>query len=161
MFRRLVSIALIVLASLPLMAFRMPAASESGDKMLYDVRGAFVTARPNVPQGLVIQIDLLMDVAIRSTVRQKLLPRTILSVRIEETSHTPLMIGSRHQAKVTVKAISVASGEPIAQGTFSTSVFLLNGEEADKGLAEKIADKISSEFRLQDGRPTIASALFP
>ncbi|MBW6424715.1 hypothetical protein KX729_24995 [Rhizobium sp. XQZ8] len=161
MLRRVVSIAIILLAALPLMAFRMPAASESGEKMLYDVRGAFVTARPDVPQGLVIQIDLLMDVAIRSTVRQKLLPRAILSVRIEETSHTPLMIGSRHAAKVTVKAISVSSGEPIAEGTFRTSVFLLNGEEADKGLAEKVADRISSEFRLLDGRPTIASALFP
>jgi hypothetical protein len=161
MFRRLASIAVIVLATLPLMAFRMPEATDAGEKMLYDVRGAFVTARPSVPQGLVIAIDLLMDESIRSTVRSTLLPRTILSVRIEETSHSRLMIGNRHEARVTVKAISVASGEPLAEGTFITSVFMLNSGGPDRELAQKIAERIASEFRLQDGRPTIASALFP
>jgi len=60
-----------------------------------------------------------------------------------------------------VQAISVNTGEPIAKGTFKTSIFLLDGDTADRDLAEKIADRISSEFRL-DGirRPTMATALF-
>ncbi|WP_117191077.1 hypothetical protein [Rhizobium terrae] len=163
MFRCVLRFVLILLAVLPLTAFRMPAGNEAREKLLYDVRGAFVTARPTVPQGLVIATDMLVDEAIRSTVRKTMLPRTIISVRIEETSHMPLMIGSRHEARVTVKAISVSTGEPIAEGTFRTSLFLLDGGEADKALAERIADRITSEFRLdgQGGRPAIASALFP
>lgn len=162
MFRRLVSVIFVLLAAMSLMSFRMPMGDDAAEKLLYDVRGAFVTARPTVPQGLVIATDMLVDEAIRSTVRSVMLPRTILSVRIEETSHTPLLIGARHEAKVTVKAISVSSGEPIAQGTFKASLFLINKGDGHRELAERIADKIASEFRL-DGqrRPTIASALFP
>ncbi|MFB9953222.1 hypothetical protein ACFFP0_30670 [Rhizobium puerariae] len=162
MVRHLSRLALIVLTTLPLMAFRMPAAEEVREKLLYDVRGAFVTARPSVSQGLVIATDMLVDEAIRSTVRSTMLPRTIISVRIDETSQTPLIVGSRHGAKVTVKVISLASGEPIAEGAFKASIFLLDGGEANKELAEEIADRIAGEFRLNGApRPTVASALFP
>ena len=108
MFRRLLGLTLVVVTALPLMAFRMPAESQPHEKLLYDVRGAFVTARPDVPQALVIATDMLVDEAIRTTVRSTTLPRTIISVRIEHATRMPLLIGSRHEAKVSVKAISVA-----------------------------------------------------
>ncbi|WP_105424473.1 hypothetical protein [Neorhizobium tomejilense] len=162
MFRRLSRFCLIALTALPLMSFRLEQANTAQEKLFYDVRGAFVTARPDVPKELVIATDMLVDEAIRATVRSIALPRTIISVRIDEMSHMPMLIGSRHEAKVTVQAISVNSGEPIARGTFKTSIYLLDGDTADRDLAEKIADRISSEFRL-DGqrRPTMATALFP
>ncbi|MBP1846792.1 hypothetical protein J2046_005070 [Rhizobium petrolearium] len=162
MLRHALRFALIVLTALPLMAFRMPAENERREKLLYDVRGAFVTARPDVPQGLVIATDMLIDEAIRATVRSIILPRTIITVRIDTASHVPLLIGSRHEARVTVRAISVASGEPIAEGSFKTSIFLLDTKEADKELAGRIAERIAGEFKLDGGqRPAIASALFP
>jgi len=161
MVRRVFRLAFILLAALPLTAFRMPDANETREKLLYDVRGAFVTARPDVPKELVIATDMLVDEAIRATVRSTMLPRTIIAVRIDKASHMPFLIGSRHEATVTVQAISVSSGEPIAEGTFKTSIFLLNGQEADRELAGRIADRIAGEFRL-DGqhRPAIANALF-
>lgn len=161
MVRRAFRLAFILLMALPLAAFRMPAADEAREKLLYDVRGAFVTARPDVPKELVIATDMLVDEAIRSTVRTTMLPRTIIAVRIDKASHVPLLIGSRHEAVVTVQAISVASGEPVAEGTFKASIFLLDAQGADRQLAERIADRIAGEFRL-DGqrRPAIASALF-
>lgn len=162
MLRHASRFALIIFAALPLMAFRMPTEDEKREKLLYDVRGAFVTARPDVPQGLVIATDMLIDEAIRTTVRSVILPRTIISVRIDAASHIPLLIGSRHEAKVTVRAISVVSGEPIAEGVFKTSIFLLDTKEADKELAGRIAERIAGEFKLDGGqRPAIASALFP
>jgi hypothetical protein len=162
MFRRLSRFALIVLAALPLTAFRMPAGHETREQFLYDVRGAFVTARGNVPQGLVIAIDMLVDEAIRATSRSTMLPRTIIAIRIEKTSQVPQLIGSRHEAKVAVQVISVSSGEAIAEGNFETSIFLLEAGDGNTALAEKIADRIAAEFRLKgDGRPAIASALFP
>ncbi|MGK6316826.1 hypothetical protein [Neorhizobium sp. DT-125] len=162
MVRRVFRLAFIVLTALPLTAFRMPEADAVREKLLYDVRGAFVTARPDVPRELVIATDMLVDEAIRATVRTTVLPRTIIAVRIDRASHMPLLIGSRHEVTVTVQAISVSSGEPIAEGTFRTSIFLLDAAEADRQLAEGIADRIAGEFRL-DGqrRPAIASALFP
>ncbi|AXV15623.1 hypothetical protein CYG48_07900 [Neorhizobium sp. SOG26] len=162
MFRCVSRPVLVALTVLPLMAFRMPAASESLESLLYDVRGVFVTARPTVPQELVIATDMLVDEAVRATVRKTMLPRTIISVRIDQISRLPLMIGSRHEAKVTVKVIAVASGDPIAEGSFKTSVFLLDNAGADRALAQRIADRITTEFRLDGpGRPAIVNALFP
>lgn len=163
MFLRALRIIVILSAILPLAGFRMPADRQVSDDLVYDVRGAFVTARADVEKGLINAINVLVDEAVRATVRSTMLPRAILSVRIEKMSRTSLVIGSRYEARVTVKAISVESGEPVAEGTFVTSVFRLDSRNADWALAERIAGRIINEFRLerQGARPTIASALFP
>lgn len=162
MFQRAVLISVVFCSALSLMSFRMPETSKVADKLLYDVRGAFVTARPNVSQSLVIATDMLVDEAIRSTVRSKMLPRTIISVRIESTSRKNVLFGNRHEAEVSVKAIAVSNGEAIAQGKFTTSVFLMDGKDVERELAQRIADRIASEFRLEGPRrASIASALFP
>jgi hypothetical protein len=136
------------LAILMLASFRMPAAEEASSQMLYDVRGAFVTARADVAHDLVAQTDTLLDASIRSTTRAMMLPRTILTVRIAETKRAPILFGNRYSATVLVKAISVGSGELVAEGSFETSVLTFARREADVSLAERIAGRIASEFRL-------------
>lgn len=160
MLRRLSFHALLVLTVLPLMAFRMPSSREVSERLLYDVRGAFVTAKPDVPKTLVTAVDSLVESAIQSTTRSTVLPRTIIAIRIEETSSVPMLIGVRHIAKVTVQAVSVTSGEPVAEGTFTASIYLFDEKVADQELALKVVNRISSEFRLDDRRrSSLASAL--
>ncbi|WP_131818955.1 hypothetical protein [Rhizobium sp. LCM 4573] len=132
------------------------------DNLLYDVRGAVVTARADVAHKLVAETDRLVEEAISATVRQVSLPRTILAVRIDHTAYMPLIIGGRHEAKVIVEAISVGNGEPIAEGSFKASAFALDRTDGDTLLAERIARRIAAEFRLKErGGTTLATALFP
>jgi hypothetical protein len=160
MFRHYLNLALIVAVSLPLTGFRMPSKSEAKNRLLYDVRGAFVTARGEVSQALVMTTDTLVDEAIRATLRSTMLPRTIIVVRIDKAARVPLLLGARHEASVTVQAVAVGTGEPIAEGHFDASVYLLQNDGADQVLAQKIAERIASEFRLDAPRHrAIVSAL--
>jgi hypothetical protein len=161
MLRRLFHISLIVTTSLSLTGFRMPVKSDGRDKLLYDVRGAFVTARPEISQSLVIATDMLVDEAIRSTLRPTILTRTIIVIRIDKTLHVPLLVGTRHEARVTVQAVAVGDGEPVAEGSFNASIYLFGKEDGDQALAQKIASRIVSEFKLDGPRhSTLASALW-
>lgn len=160
MFRRSLHIWFILLAGLSLAGFRMPTKNDGRDTLLYDVRGAFVTAKPDIPAALVTATDLLVDQAIRSTLRPTILPRTIIVIRIDQASNTPLLLGSRYEARVTVQAVSVGDGEPVAQGSFQASIYAFGSDRGDEALAQKIAARIASEFKL-DGprRGSLASAL--
>lgn len=152
-------LALAPFAILLLAGFRMPAAEEGGERLLYDVRGAFVTAQAAVPHELIVKTDLLVDTAIQSTSRSMMLPRAILTVRIGETHKIPVLFGNRYSATVTVKVVSVSSGEPVAEGSFETSVLAFGKDVSEAALAEKIADRIASEFSLDAPRRTMATAL--
>lgn len=146
------------LAVLLLASFRMPANEEQAERMLYDVRGAFVTAQPTVSHELIVKTDMLVDNAIRSTSRSIMLPRAILTVRIGEAKKAPVLLGSRYSATVTVKVVSVSSGEPVAEGAFEASVFSFGKDITDAALAERIADRIADEFRLDaPGRATVTA----
>lgn len=159
MLRRPLFAASIILLALPLTGFRMPASGEVRDKMLYDVRGAFVTARPDIPRTLVTATDDMVDAAIQKTTRSMMLPRAILAVKIDRMTTASTFLGNRHLAHVTVQAVSVSSGDPIAEGSFIASVFLFDTKDADRELARKISERIMTEFRL-DGtaRRTLVSA---
>jgi len=157
MLLRSARIVIIPLAVLMLAGFRMPAAEEQAERVLYDVRGAFVTAQPDVSPNLIAGTDILVDSAIRATSRSIMLPRTILTVRLSDTRRSPVLFGHRYSARVMVKVISVGSGEPVAEGEFETSVMSFGKEPADSPLAEKIATRIASEFQL--GRPHRAALL--
>lgn len=163
MSRRHVSLILLALSALPLMSFRMEEqATVSREKLFYDVRGALVTARADVSRDLVAETDRLVDAAIRATIRQISLPRTILTVRIDRAGYLPFIIGGRHEARVSIEAIAVGTGEMIAAGSFGASVFALEKEDGDALLAEKIASRIATEFRLDGkGGSTLATALSP
>ncbi len=158
---RVLRITLLLAASISATGFRMPVKSDSVGKPIYDVRGAFVTARPDISPSLVTATDLLVDRAIRSTLRPILLPRTIIVIRIDHASKVPLLIGSRQEARVTVQAVSVGDGEPIAEGSFVAAIYQFGKEGGDEALAAKIADRVASEFKLDGSRhPTLATALW-
>jgi hypothetical protein len=144
------------LAMLVLTGFRMPVAQPSDGELLYDVRGAFVAAQPDVSSELIAWTDSLVDASIQATTRSFLLPRAILTIRIDETQHTPLLMGNRYSAKVAIRVVSVLSGEPVAEGGFSTSVLRLGKEGAEMVLAQKIAERIAAEFRLEAPRSSAA-----
>jgi hypothetical protein len=159
MFRVCLRLALVLAATLPLMAFRMPASDSGLPKLLYDIRGAVVMGDDDsIPKTLVSSADLQIDRAIRQTMRSLVLPRMIISVKIGRVSHEPMLIGARHVAVVTVQAISVETGEPVAEGTFKASSFMFSGEAADAALASKIAERIASEFRLGPRQDALATA---
>lgn len=153
---------LVCLAWLMLSSFRLHTAEGGSDPLLYDVRGAFVTGPPAISRILVGETDRLVDRSIRATFRKTALPRAILTIRIVETGHLPLVVGGRFRAKVTVEATAVGNGEKIAAGGFTISTFALDGRHAQARLAERIAQRVASEFRLQEAGPaTLATALFP
>jgi len=149
---RYLRLAVVSLTVLTLGGFRMPVDGNGSDRLLYDVRGAFVTAHPDVSRDLITRTDLLVDTAIRATNRPVMLPRTILTVRIGEARSSELLFGHRYSATVTVKAISVSSGDPVAEGTFEETSLAFGQRGAVDALAEKIAARIASEFKLANPR---------
>ncbi|MCO5733864.1 hypothetical protein [Rhizobium sp. SSA_523] len=158
----LVRSTILVLSLMLLSSFRMAAGDRPAEPLLYDVRGALVTARADVSAGLIGRTDRLVDEAIRATFRQNLLLRAILTVRILKTRQVPLVIGGRFEAEIFVKATAVGNGEPLAAGTFTVSSFAFSGQHADQRLAERIAERVAREFRLDTtSSSTLASALFP
>ncbi len=161
MLRRLL-ILLVLVGLLPLlMAFRLQPSVAGREALLYDVRGAFVAAGDNIPAALVAEADRLVNEAIASTVRQRVLPRTVLTIRIERLSTTPVLVGGRREARVSVEAVAVNSGEVIAEGSFGVSVFSLRQDHVNLLLAERIAQRVAAEFRLTgERRSPLATALF-
>jgi hypothetical protein len=158
----LARIVLVCLAWLMLSSFRLHTAESGADPLLYDVRGAFVTGSPAISRLLVDETDRLVDQSIRATFRKTAVPRAVLTIRIVETGHLPLVVGARVRAKVTVEATAVGNGEKIAAGGFTISTFALDGRHAQARLAARIAQRVAEEFRLRDaGRSTLATALFP
>lgn len=162
MFRSACRLLIVAAAAFSLMSFSMKTADNArGSGPLYDVRGAFVAAKPDIPAALIAGTDRRVDAAIRATVRAMSLPRAILTIRITRANGLPILFGRRHEAKVTVDATSVTTGERIATATFTVSTTVFgkdnSGEEA---LATRIADRVAAEFKLDGGRQaTIASAL--
>ncbi|MCJ8520603.1 hypothetical protein ABID21_003513 [Pseudorhizobium tarimense] len=162
MLRRLLLLCAL-LAVLPLLvSFRLQPATAGHEALLYDVRAAFVAARSDVPAVLVTETDRLVNEAILSTIRQRVLPRTILTIRIDRLVSRPTILGGKRAATVSVEAVAVGNGEVIAEGSFDLSVFSLRRDAVDLLLAERIAARIASEFRLAgEPRSTLAIALFP
>jgi hypothetical protein len=157
---RLYRLAAVPLTVLTLAGFRMPVDGDMSERLLYDVRGAFVTAQPEVSRDLITRTDLLIDTAIRATTRSVMLPRTILTVRIGEARPSTILFGYRYSATVTVKAISVGSGDPVAEGSFEETSLAFGEQGAVDSLAEKIAGRIASEFRLANPhRAAVLTAL--
>jgi hypothetical protein len=159
MFRVCLRLALVLAATLPLMAFRMPTSDSGLPKLLYDVRGAVVMGDDqSIPKALVTSADRQIDHAIRQTMRSLVLPRTIISVRIGKIAEVPLLIGTRYVTTINVQAISVDSGEPIAEGSFKASAFLFSSEAAEAVLATRISERIANEFRLGQRQDVLATA---
>jgi hypothetical protein len=151
------------LAWLMLGGFRMAAVEEQAQQhLLYDVRGAFVSAHVDISRRLVADIDRLVDDSIRATFRQTAMPRAVLTIRIIDAGRLPLFVGARYRAKVTVEATAVGNGERIAVGSFAVTAFAFDADAGDALLAARVATRIAREFSLEDNAiSTLATALFP
>jgi hypothetical protein len=162
MLRRLLLLCALITVLPLLVSFRLQSASSGSEALLYDVRGAFVAARSHVPAVLVTETDRLVNEAILSTVRERVLPRTILTIRIDRLASPPTILGGKREVTVSVEAVSLGNGEVIAEESFDMSVFSLRRDSVDLLLAKRISARVVSEFRLAgERRSTLATALFP
>lgn len=151
-----------LLASLALMSFRLGPETGEGDKLLYDVRGAFVAARPDISPELMQSIHFQVSNAIKDTVRDQTRPRVVLTIRLVSVAKGSVLLGERASARVVVRAAAVQTGEVIAEAKFTATVVGIDKEAIDRDLANGIAERVITEFRLNRPVPsTLATALFP
>ncbi|NTJ42351.1 hypothetical protein G6L28_07015 [Agrobacterium larrymoorei] len=157
-FRRLGTIAL---ACLALMSFKLGPETTGGEKLIYDVRGAFVAARPDISPDLMQSIHYQISNAIEATTRGKIRPRVVLTIRLVSVAKNSMLVGERASARVIVRAAAVQSGEVIAETKFTATVVSLDKSSIEQDLASGIAERVISEFRLNRPSPsTLATALF-
>lgn len=140
---------LVAFAGFWLMSFSIGPASDQ-PRLYYDVRDAFVAARPDISRALMLGIDRQVGEAIKATDRTMVLPRVVLTVRLDRVERSDLLFGTRYTAAVTVKAAAVSNGDVIAAAIFDASAFALNAALADELLAARISQRIRREFRLSE-----------
>lgn len=120
MFRKAASVLVVLVAFLGLSAFRMPqSGTGNGDAMLFDVRGVFVTVAQGVAPEMARDVEQRLKSAVQATVRHEVLPRVVVSVKIDEIQRSKWLLGVRYKAKFTVKAASVVNGSVIAAGVYT------------------------------------------
>ncbi|PYG56674.1 hypothetical protein [Rhizobium sp. UGM030330-04] len=153
---------IVVLACFALMSFRLESEATNTDRLLYDVRGAFVAARPDVAPALMQSIHAQVQSAIRTTARGETRPRVVLTIRLTSVTRAPFLFGERASAKVIVRAAAVATGEVIAEAKFTATVVSFDNQSIEQELAYGVAERVIREFRLsRPGPTTLATALFP
>lgn len=140
---------LVAFAGFWLMSFSIGPVSNQ-PRLYYDVRDAFVAARPEISHALMLDIDRQVGDAIVATYRPLVLPRVVLTVRLDRVERTDFLLGTRHSAAVTVKVASVSTGEVVAAAIFDASAFALDPSVADAMLADRISQRIRREFRLSE-----------
>lgn len=161
MFQPLKRFGMIALACLALMSFRLGPETADGDRLIYDVRSAFVAARPDISPDLMQSIHYQVSNAITATTRGKIRPRVVLTIRLVSVAKSSLLIGERASARVIVRAAAVQTGEVIAEAKFTATVVGLDKSSMERDLASGIAERVISEFRLNNPSPsTLATALF-
>ncbi|BCH54634.1 hypothetical protein RvVAR031_22440 [Agrobacterium vitis] len=117
-------------------------------KFYYDIRAVTVLAGPKVPLALVQGVERRLSAAIAATVRSEVLPRVILTVRVE-TMASGLGLDKRHnEAEVKVSAASVETGDVVAQGSFKVLTITNDQTLGPESLAEEISARIRSLFSL-------------
>ncbi|WP_284777552.1 hypothetical protein [Agrobacterium sp. lyk4-40-TYG-31] len=160
MHHSLQRLGIIMLASLALMSFRLEPKSGEGERLLYDVRGAFVAARPDISAELMQSIQYHMSNAIKATTRDRTRPRVVLTIRVISVTKGPFIFGERASARVVVRAAAVQTGEVIAESAFTANILGIEKSAIEQELAFGIAERVIAEFHLN--RPaSLATALFP
>lgn len=159
---RLKRLGIVVLACFTLMSFRLEPEATNADRLLYDVRGAFVAARPDVAPALMQSIHAQLQNAIKTTARGEIRPRVVLTIRLASVTRGPFLFGERASARVIVRAAAVATGEVIAEAKFTATVVSFDNQSIEQDLADGVAERVIREFRLsRPGPTTLATALFP
>ncbi|MBN7805247.1 hypothetical protein JZX86_07695 [Agrobacterium rosae] len=158
MHRSLKRLGIVLLASLTLMSFRLEPEMSEGERLMYDVRGAFVAAKPDVPAELMQSVHYHISNAITSTTRDRNRPRVVLTIRLLSVSKGTFMFGERASARVVVRAAAVQTGEVVAETKFTATIVGIDKAAIDEELAYGISERVITEFRLN--RPaTLATAL--
>ncbi len=151
---------IIVLASLSLMSFRLEPETSESERLLYDVRGALVAAKPDTSAELMQSVQYQMSNAIKSTTRDMTRPRVVLTIRLLSVTKGSFIFGGRASARVVVRAAAVQTGEVVAEAKFTATILGVDKAAIDQELANGIVERVIAEFRLN--RPaTLATALFP
>lgn len=147
---------------LALMSFRLMPDDADKNRLVYDVRGAFVAAQPEISHRLMQLVHSYVSDAIDVTSRATVRPRVVLTIRLASVSSEPFLLGARTSAKVIVRAAAVTTGEVIAEAKFTATVYGLDKESLEGDLAYGVASRVIQEFKLtKSGPATLATALFP
>ncbi|MBB4953434.1 hypothetical protein H4S14_001298 [Agrobacterium vitis] len=115
----------------------------------YDVRAVMVVAGPTVPLPLVQGIERRMSEAVAATVRNEVLPRVILTVRLNSIATSIGLEQNKNEALVKVSAASVETGDVIAEGEFKVLTETGSADLAAESLAEEVSARLRALFYLQ------------
>jgi hypothetical protein len=121
-------------------------------KFFYDVRAVLVVAGPKVPLSLVEGVERRMSDAVVATVRSEILPRVVLTVRLESVGISIGLDNNKNEAEVKVSAASVETGDVVAEGDFKVLTETGNASLAAESLAEEVSARLRSLFYLQRPR---------
>lgn len=120
--------------------------------LVYFVRNVTVMADTQIPLDLIEDVDRRVSAAIATTRAPQGGERVVLLVKIDRLTFGE---GARRrfaQAKFTVTATSVETGEPVAQGAFTVHSPTDDPRWARQALADEIAARIRFAFSLATPR---------
>ncbi|SCB56566.1 hypothetical protein GA0061105_101397 [Rhizobium aethiopicum] len=115
---------------------------------LYDVRSAVVLSGPNIPAELLAGVNDRVNAAINATMRDTVLPRVVLTIRVVSIQKGLGFQKDRNVAKISVDAASVEDGSVIAVSAFDVTSMAADPKLADDIMAEDVAARIRSVFSL-------------
>ncbi|AGS22025.1 hypothetical protein [Rhizobium etli] len=115
---------------------------------LYDLRSAVVLSGPDIPAELLAGINDRVNAAINATVRDTVLPRVVLTIRVVSIQKGLGFQKDRNVAKIIVDAASVEDGSVIAVSAFDVTSIAADPKLADDIVAEDVAARIRSVFSL-------------
>ena len=116
--------------------------------LVYYVREVTVMADAGVPLGVIRGVDRRVSAAVASTRPPAGAQRVAMLVRIEEVGTG---FGARRgipNARFVTTAVSLETGEPVAEGTFNVSGTTDAPGMAEESLAEEISARIRFAFSL-------------
>lgn len=120
--------------------------------LVYFVRNVTVMADARIPLDLIEGVDRRVSAAIAATRAPQGAERVVLLVKIDRLGFGEGARRRLAQAKFTVTATSVETGEPVAQGSFTVNSPTDDPKWARQALVEEIAARIRFAFSLTTPR---------
>lgn len=155
-------LALLSIACLALMSFKLIQQADDSEILRFDVRSAFVTSRSDIPAELMHQVHHGVSRAIDSVTHSKMRPRVILAIRISPIEQSAMIIGNKASARILIRATAVTSGEVVAEAKFTATGLGWTKPSALAQLSDAITRQTIQEFSLTpEDMPTFVSALSP
>lgn len=120
--------------------------------LVYFVRNVTVIADARIPLDLIESVDRRVSAAIAATRAPQGAERVVLMVKIDRLGFGEGARRNLAQARFTVTATSVETGEPVAQGVFTVNSPTDDPRWARQALAEEITARIRFAFSLTTPR---------